>query len=386
MSARIPPLLDRLQALVGTPSVSSVSPEFDQSNRAVIELLANWLDDLGYAIEIMPLPKQPHKANLIATLGSGPGGLVLSGHTDTVPYDEARWSSDPFTLTERDNRLYGLGSADMKSFFALAIEAAQQFQAGQLKAPLILLATADEESSMDGALSLVAADKPKAKYAVVGEPTGLKPIRAHKGIIMESVRVIGQSGHSSNPALGNSALEGMHKAIAEILLWRSELQQRYQDAHFAVPYPTLNLGHIHGGDNPNRICGECELHLDLRSLPGMVMDDLREELDNRLAAAFADSGLQVVRESLITGTEPMHTDAQAEIVRHAEELTGHPAETVAYCTEGPYLNQLGMQSIILGPGHIDQAHQPDEYLPMNEIRPAVELIGRFINRYCCDAE
>lgn len=386
MSARIPPLLDRLQALVGTPSVSSVSPEFDQSNRAVIELLANWLDDLGYAIEIMPLPKQPHKANLIATLGSGPGGLVLSGHTDTVPYDEARWSSDPFTLTERDNRLYGLGSADMKSFFALAIEAAQQFQAGQLKAPLILLATADEESSMDGALSLVAADKPKAKYAVVGEPTGLKPIRAHKGIIMESVRVIGQSGHSSNPALGNSALEGMHKAIAEILLWRSELQQRYQDAHFAVPYPTLNLGHIHGGDNPNRICGECELHLDLRSLPGMVMDDLREELDSRLAAAFADSGLQVVRESLITGTEPMQTDAQAEIVRHAEELTGHPAETVAYCTEGPYLNQLGMQSIILGPGHIDQAHQPDEYLPMNEIRPAVELIGRFINRYCCDAE
>jgi len=378
--------MDRLRALIGTPSVSSVSPDFDQSNRQVIDLLASWLDDLGYAIEVMPLPKQPHKANLIATLGNGPGGLVLSGHTDTVPFDEARWSSDPFTLTERDNRLYGLGSADMKSFFALAIEAAQQFQAGQLKAPLILLATADEESSMEGALALVAADKPKARYAIVGEPTGLRPIRAHKGIIMECVRVIGQSGHSSNPALGNSALEGMHQAIAEILRWRSELQQRYRDPHFAVPYPTLNLGHIHGGDNPNRICGECELHFDLRSLPGMAVDELRGELDQRLAAVFADTGLQVQRESLITGTEPMHTDANAEIVRHAEQLTGYTAETVAYCTEGPYLNQLGMQSIILGPGHIDQAHQPDEYLPMDEIRPAVELIGHFINRYCCDAD
>lgn len=385
MRNTIPPLMDRLRALIGTPSVSSVSPDFDQSNRQVIDLLASWLDDLGYDIEVMLLPKQPHKANLIATLGKGPGGLVLSGHTDTVPFDEARWSSDPFTLSERNNRLYGLGSADMKSFFALAIEAAQQFNAGQLKAPLILLATADEESSMEGALALVAADKPKASYAIVGEPTGLKPIRAHKGIIMECVRIIGQSGHSSNPALGNSALEGMHKAISEILRWRSELQQRYRDVSFAVPYPTLNLGHIHGGDNPNRICGECELHFDLRSLPGMVVDELREELDNRLAAVFADSGLRVQRESLITGTEPMHTDASADIVRHAEELTGHAAETVAYCTEGPYLNQLGMQSIILGPGHIDQAHQPDEYLPMDEIKPAIELIGRFIHRYCIDA-
>lgn len=385
MRNTIPPLMDRLRALIGTPSVSSVSPDFDQSNRQVIDLLASWLDDLGYYIEVMPLPKQPHKANLIATLGKGPGGLVLSGHTDTVPFDEARWSSDPFTLSERNNRLYGLGSADMKSFFALAIEAAQQFNAGQLKAPLILLATADEESSMEGALSLVAADKPKASYAIVGEPTGLKPIRAHKGIIMECVRIIGQSGHSSNPALGNSALEGMHKAIAEILRWRSELQQRYRDVNFAVPYPTLNLGHIHGGDNPNRICGECELHFDLRSLPGMAVDELREELDGRLAAAFAGSGLKVQRESLITGTEPMHTDASADIVRHAETLTGHAAETVAYCTEGPYLNQLGMQSIIMGPGHIDQAHQPDEYLPMDEIKPAVELISRFIRRYCIDA-
>lgn len=382
MSMHFPSTMERLRSLVGTPSISSVSPEFDQTNRDVIDLLAGWLVDLGFAIEIMSLPNQPHKANLIATLGKGPGGLVLSGHTDTVPYDDSGWHSDPFRLNERNNRLYGLGSADMKSFFALAIEAARQFDAGKLKAPLILLATADEESSMEGAMSLVAADKPKAKYAIVGEPTGLRPIRAHKGIIMESVHVNGRSGHSSDPSLGINALEGMHKAIAEILRWREELQQRYRDSHFAVPYPTLNLGHIHGGDNPNRICGECELHFDLRSLPGMAHDALRDELDQRLAACFADSDLQVSRIPLITGTEAMHTNADADIVRHAEELTGHQAESVAYCTEGPYLNQLGMQTIILGPGHIEQAHQPDEFLPMEQIQPTIDLISQMIQRYC----
>ncbi|MEJ2397736.1 MAG: M20/M25/M40 family metallo-hydrolase [Gammaproteobacteria bacterium] len=346
MSKPFPSVMERLRALIGTPSVSSVSPEFDQSNRPVIDLLANWLADLGFAIEIMPLPNQPEKANLIATLGQGPGGLVLSGHTDTVPFDASGWQSDPFVLSERDQRLYGLGSADMK------------------------------------AKALVELGRPKARYAVIGEPTGLIPVHLHKGIIMEAVRITGHSGHSSDPSLGNNAIEGMHKAIAEILRWREDLQQRYRDPHFAVPYPTLNLGHIHGGDNPNRICGECELHFDLRSLPGMVQDELRQELDQRLAACFADSGLQVSQLPLITGTEAMHTDSQADIVQQAETLTGYQAEAVAYCTEGPYLNQLGMQTIILGPGHIEQAHQPDEFLPMEQIRPTIDLITQMIQRYC----
>jgi len=140
-----------LSGLIAAPSMSSVSPEFDTSNREVIDLLADWLERLGFAVEVLPLPTQPHKANLIATLGKGPGGLVLAGHTDTVPYDEGRWSHNPFRLTEKDNRLYGLGTSDMKGFFALAIEAARQFQAEQLQQPLIILATADEESSMEGA-------------------------------------------------------------------------------------------------------------------------------------------------------------------------------------------------------------------------------------------
>ena len=382
MTAKSPELIECLQQLIGTPSVSSVQPQHDQSNRPVIDLLANWLADLGFSIEIMHLPDQPDKANLIATLGTGPGGLILSGHTDTVPCNEQSWTSDPFTLTERDKRLYGLGSADMKSFMGLAMEAVKQHDMKRLQAPLILLATADEESSMDGAIALVEADRPKAKYAIIGEPTGLKPIRAHKGIIMESIRLKGQSGHSSDPELGNNAMEGMHRVISEILRWRHELQAKHHDPNFSVPYPTLNLGHIHGGDNPNRICGDCELHIDLRPLPGMIVEGLREQLDQRIKGCLADSDLEYERSSLIRGTEPMFTPADAEIVQMAEKLTGYQAESVAYCTEGPYLNSMGMQTIIMGPGHIDQAHQPDEYLPMEQIQPAVDLIGKMIEMTC----
>ena len=133
---------------VSTPSISSVDPALDQGNRAVIDLLAAWLEDSGCAVEIMPLAGEPAKANLIATLGSGPGGLVLSGHTDTVPFDEGRWQYDPFALTEANQRLYGLGTADMKAFLALAIEALRNVRAADLKEPLILLATADEETTM----------------------------------------------------------------------------------------------------------------------------------------------------------------------------------------------------------------------------------------------
>ena len=141
-------VLDQLQQLVATPSVSSTDPSWDQGNRAVIELLESWLSDLGFSTEILPVSPSGHKANLIATLGGGPGGLVLAGHSDTVPFDDGRWQSDPLQLTERDQKLFGLGSTDMKGFFPLALAAASTFDAAKLKQPLIILATADEESSM----------------------------------------------------------------------------------------------------------------------------------------------------------------------------------------------------------------------------------------------
>jgi acetylornithine deacetylase len=382
MESGLPPLMEMMRSLIGAPSVSSVTAGFDQSNRAVIDLLAGWLEGMGFTVEVLPLSRQPGKSNLIATLGRGPGGLVLAGHTDTVPYDEGRWRYDPFRLTEADNRLYGLGTCDMKAFFALAIEAARQCRADTLRAPLIILATADEESSMDGAKDLVALGRPKARYALIGEPTGLHPVHMHKGIIMEAIHVFGKAGHSSNPQLGASALEGMHRVLGDLLAWRGELQEDHRDPRFAVPVPTLNPGFIRGGDNPNRICAHCELHFDLRALPGMDLDGLRLSLDDRLTSLFAGSELRAERRSLIDGTPALHTPADSAIVRAAERLTGHPAEAVAFCTEGPYLNALGMDSIILGPGDIAQAHQPDEYLALERIEPTLALLRELINRFC----
>lgn len=384
MNTPVPGLIEMLQRLVATPSVSSVSPEFDQSNRAVIDILAGWLETLGFAVEVMPLPERPEKANLIATLGAGPGGLVLAGHTDTVPFDADRWRSDPFVLTEADDRLYGLGTADMKGFFPLAIEAARRFEARQLRSPLIILATADEESSMEGAEALVAAGRPRGRYAVIGEPTGLRPVRMHKGIMMEAIRLTGRSGHSSDPSLGVNALEGMHGVLGEILAWRTELQAAHRNPLFQVEVPTLNLGHIHGGDNPNRICGRCELHIDLRPLPGMALDELRGELVRRLERRLADSRLELEIFPLFKGTPAMETPAASALVQTAERLTGHGAEAVAFCTEGPYLQALGMETLILGPGDIDQAHQPDEYLALDRVRPTVDLLEQLIGRFCCE--
>lgn len=382
MSARLPSLIEMLSGLIAAPSVSSVSPEFDTSNREVIDLLADWLERLGFVVEVLPLPTQPHKANLIATLGKGPGGLVLAGHTDTVPYDEGRWNHNPFRLTEKDNRLYGLGASDMKGFFALAIEAARGFQAVQLQQPLIILATADEESSMDGAQALVDLGRPRARYAVIGEPTGLRPVNAHKGIMMEAVRLTGRSGHSSDPSLGVNALEGMHKVIGDLLAWREELQARHRDPQFQVPVPTLNLGHIHGGDNPNRICGACELHFDLRPVPGMELEALRNTLNERLQRLLGEGPLGWEVSPLFHGTPPMHTPTTSAIVQAAESLTGYDSEAVAFCTEGPYLTELGMETLILGPGDIAQAHQPDEYLALERLQPTVELLRQLIRRFC----
>ncbi len=377
-----PNLIERLRRLIAAPSVSSVSPEYDQSNAGVIGLLAEWLEAMGFAIEIQALAGYPGKSNLIATLGTGPDGLVLAGHTDTVPYDEGRWRHPPFRLTEADQRLYGLGTSDMKAFFSLAIEAAGRFDPGRLKNPLILVATADEESSMAGARALVDARKPQAAHAVIGEPTGLRPVRMHKGIMMEAVRLIGRSGHSSDPSLGISALEGMHRVIGELLAWRAELQARYSNPLFAVPVPTLNLGHIHGGDNPNRICASCELHIDLRPLPGMDLDELRALMQQRLAGELAGSGLILETRRLFEGTPAMETPGDAPIVRAAEKLTGYTAQAVAFATEGPYLNAIGMNTVVLGPGDIAQAHQPDEYLALERIAPTVDLLERLIGQFC----
>ncbi len=371
-----------MQRLIGAPSISSVSPQWDQPNEQVIDHLADWCESAGFRVERLPIAGHPGKFNLVATAGSGPDGLVLSGHTDTVPYDEALWRSDPFTLTERDDRWYGLGSCDMKGFFAFVLEAIRDIDLDSLTHPLVLVATANEESDMCGARALLDMHRRLGRHAVIGEPTGLRPIRLHKGIAMEAIRLQGRSGHSSDPALGVSALEGMHQAIAELIAWRSELQARHRNPLFAVEVPTVNLGHIHGGDNPNRICAQCELQFDIRPLPGMDLDQLRGEIDRRIGHRLQDSGLIFERVSLFEGTPAMETPAESAIVKAAEALTGYSAGAVAFGTEGPYLNQMGMQTVIMGPGSIEQAHQPDEFLALDQIEPGIRIIRELVTRFC----
>jgi acetylornithine deacetylase len=377
-----PDLLTMIAALIGTPSVSSVTPGLDQGNRAVIDLLAGWLEAAGFEVEVMALAGEPARANLVATLGRGPGGLVLAGHTDTVPWDEDGWQHDPFSLSETNGRLYGLGTADMKAFLALAIESLRGMNPRDLQEPVMILATADEETSMAGARALVERDALHARHALIGEPTGMRPVRMHKGMMMEAIRLHGHAGHSSDPALGNSALEAMHRVITALLAWRQDLQASWRDPLFTVPVPTLNLGHIHGGDNPNRICAECELHIDLRPLPGMDIDELRCMIHRKVDEALRGSGIRAVFESLFEGVPAMATNSDARIVRLAEQLTGHTAEAVAFGTEAPYLQQLGIQPVVLGPGDIAQAHQPDEYLALDRLQPTVDLLRRLVKSVC----
>jgi arginyl-tRNA--protein-N-Asp/Glu arginylyltransferase len=210
----LPATLELIRELVRIPSVSSADPALDMGNRPVVERLAEWMESLGWSVEAIPLPGAAGKANLVARLGNGDDALVLAGHTDTVPWDEGLWSCDPFDLTERDGRLYGLGTADMKGFLALVVDAVRDLRARDLRRPLVVVATADEETSMAGARALPAE---LGRYCVIGEPTGLAPVYRHKGILMEGIRLRGTAGHSSDLDAGNSALEGM--SSQELNLW-----------------------------------------------------------------------------------------------------------------------------------------------------------------------
>ena len=379
-----PTLQEMFARLVAEPSVSCSNPAFDQGNRGVCAQLATWLEDLGCACEIIAIPGQPHKSNLIATLGSGPGGIVLAGHTDTEPYDAQRWRQDPFRVTERDGCLYGLGICDMKGFFALAVAAAQEFQGAKLRAPITLLATADEESTMAGARHLVELGRPKARYAIIGEPTELRPIYAHKGMMMLAIHLRGRSGHSSNPSLGVSALDTMHTVMTALMAFRAELAERYRHPGFEVAIPTMNLGCLHGGDSPNRICAEAELQIDLRMVPGMDTLAIGADLRRRVLAVTDAAGVAATVSDVFPPLAPFATAADSRFVRLCEQLSGQTAGTVAFGTEGPYLQSLGMETVILGPGSINQAHQPDEFLRLDRLQPTIDLLRGLIAACCTD--
>lgn len=381
MKNTLPPFIEIYRALIATPSISATEESLDQSNEALINLLGDWFAALGFSVEIQPVPGTRKKFNLLASTGRGAGGLLLTGHTDTVPFDEGRWTRDPFTLSEHDNKLYGLGTADMKGFFAFILDALRDVDVTKLKKPLYILATADEETSMAGARYFSESTSLRPDCAIIGEPTSLQPVRAHKGHMSSAVRVLGQSGHSSDPDRGVNAIELMHDAIGRIMQLRDSLKDRYHNAAFAVPYPTLNLGSISGGDAANRICACCELHLDIRPLPGMTLNDLNGLLNEALAPVSERWPGRLTVSELHPPIPGYECPPDHHLVQVVEKLLGTEAEVVNYCTEAPYIQTL-CPTLVLGPGSINQAHQPDEFLETRFIKPTQELIGKVVRHFC----
>ena len=382
MATSLPPLEQMIRQLVATPSVSSLQPELDQGNGAMCALLADWLEALGFKVEIRPVPGLRDKFNLVARHGEGDDGLVLAGHTDTVPHDAALWQSDPFEGEVRGGRLYGLGSADMKSFLAVVAHAVARVDLAQLARPLVILGTADEESGMAGAKALLADGARLGARVLVGEPTGLRPVDRHKGVLMERIRITGRGGHASDPAAGLNAIDGMAAVIRALQQFHAQLAAELPDEGFPVPGPTLNLGAIRGGDNPNRICARCELDVDLRLVPGMTTATARAGLQAAVHRALegSDFGLEFV--PLFAGVEPLAPGAHRERAAACEQAAGHACGAVNFGTEGPLFQQLGMEVVVCGPGEIAVAHQPNESIELSEAARAVDVVERLVQRFC----
>lgn len=375
------PFTQRYQQLIQIPTISSLRAEYDLSNKPLIDLLATWLADLDFRCEIINVEGSREKYNLLATFGEGEGGLLLAGHTDTVPFDEGRWTFDPFKLTEKDGKFYGLGTADMKGFFAFVVDVVSQIDLKQLRKPLRILATADEETTMLGARTFAQHAHIRPDCAIIGEPTSLKPIRAHKGHIGEAIQIIGKSGHSSDPANGINAIELMHQATTHLLQLKQKLQQHYRNDLFQVPYPTMNFGNIHGGDALNRICACCELQLEIRPIPNLAVSDLQAMLHESLQPMIEEYGDRIQIRHLHGGIPGYECEHSAQIVQVVEKLLGEPCDAVNYCTEAPFIQQL-CPTIVLGPGHIEQAHQPDEFLDSRFIQPTQHLLHKLITHFC----
>lgn len=381
MKTKLPPFIELYRQLIATPSISATDASLDQSNETLINLLAGWFRDLGFSVEVQPVPGTRHKFNMLARAGNGAGGLLLAGHTDTVPFDDGRWTRDPFTLTEHDHKLYGLGTADMKGFFAFILDALRDLDISKLTRPLSILATADEETTMAGARYFAETTTLRPDCAIIGEPTSLKPVRAHKGHLSQSIRIEGQSGHSSDPDRGVNAIELMHDAIGHLMQLRNTLKSRYHHDGFAIPWPTMNFGHIHGGDAANRICACCELHMDLRPLPGLSLNDLEGLLNESLAPVSERWPGRLTISAMHPPIPGYECPPNHELVKVVEKLLGTPTEVVNYCTEAPFIQQL-CPTLVLGPGSINQAHQPDEFIDTAFIKPTHALITQVISHFC----
>jgi acetylornithine deacetylase len=386
-TAPTPDALRLIDSLLGFPTVSR------DSNLGLIEFARDYLARLGVKPRLV-YESSKKKANLFCSLGDEAamksGGLVLSGHTDTVPVDGQDWTTDPFKATHADGRIFARGSADMKGFIAIALAWAPRFLAAHENTPIHLSLTFDEETTFLGVKTLLAdlADRGvKPAACVIGEPTDMQVIVAHKGKRDWCCKVRGREAHSSLTPTGVNAIEYAAQIIAFIrALAERQARDETPDPRFAVPYSTLQTGVIRGGIAVNVVPRDCEFDFEMRNTPATSQDTLSDAI-----IAFAEREVlpkmrAVADDSAITFKQGMDLPAfgialDAPLVQWAQDLSmtrklGPGA--VSFATEASMFMRAGIPTVVLGPGSIDQAHKPNEYITYDQVAACERLFERLV--------
>ncbi|MGE0830067.1 MAG: acetylornithine deacetylase [Hyphomonadaceae bacterium] len=385
MMAGIEKTLEVLKALIAFDTTSR------NSNLALIEWIEAYLSARGVASQRVA-NADGAKANLFALIGpQAEGGIVLSGHTDVVPVDGQAWASDPWTLTEREDKFFGRGTADMKSFIALALAHLDDMLAAPLKRPIIFAFSYDEEVGCLGAPDLIRGltkNLPKPAAVIVGEPTDMKVVSGHKGISAFHVVVEGREAHSSQIDEGVSAIMEALKLMRLVEDLAAEARVRAAGAGatlFSPPGATLTIGLVEGGTALNILAKRCAFSFDLRTPDPNEAEAIAkrfmaaaEALDRDIKARAPEGGVQVTRRSSSPALVP-HTESAAEALARA--LTGDNGMTAAaYAAEAGLFQQAGIPAVLCGPGSILQAHQPDEWILKSQIAEGAQFMRRLITR------
>ncbi|HEV7684042.1 MAG TPA: acetylornithine deacetylase [Pyrinomonadaceae bacterium] len=369
-----------LAELVAIDSVSA------RSNSEIIDYLAQRCEAIGLTVKRFPYTDANGvaKLNLLALTGAEFSDkpeveLALVGHTDTVPYDP-NWQ-EALRLTERDAKLFGRGACDTKAFIAATLTAVEAVALKNLRRPIALVFTADEEIGLIGAKRLADARALHARYAIVGEPTSLQPMRAGKGYCLAEVTIKGREAHSAYPSLGSSAVFGAARLIASIEALAVKLEVE-QHAAFDPAFTTLNVGLVHGGSAKNVIPGECRFTLEWRPIPGQDPQRLLDLLERAIDEQKNRDPEFVCEVDAARADEGFETAPDSTLVTLLEELTGNAAGTVAFGTEAAQLTDLGAEAVVLGPGNIRVAHRTGEFVPIPELEACVKILQQAIERLC----
>ncbi|WP_054892749.1 MULTISPECIES: acetylornithine deacetylase [unclassified Pseudomonas] len=369
-----------LERLIGFATVSR------DSNLELIGFIRDYLAGLGVESELF-LNEEGTKANLFATIGpTDRGGVVLSGHTDVVPVDGQAWSVEPFRLSERDGRLYGRGTADMKGFIASVLAAVPAFLAQPLKTPVHLAFSYDEEVGCLGVRSMLEAleQRPnKPRLCLIGEPTELKPVLGHKGKLAMRCQVHGAACHSAYAPYGVNAIEYAAQLIGKLGEIGGELARpEHHDARFDPPFSTVQTGVIKGGRALNIVPEECEFDFEVRALPGFEAKVVAERLQtyaetDLLPRMRAVSDASEIRLTPLSAYPGLATPEDSEAARLVALLSGsEDFGTVAFGTEGGLFDQAGIPTVVCGPGSMDQGHKPDEFVSVVQLQGCDAMLLR----------